>query len=148
AAEQRIDPEQVLAAQPLHLVFPGQVESRDDQTLLIKPKRNAIVCDLRACDSAPRDEHRLLSHLFVVARKAEHHRQHFEQAVHKPGECGMGNRRRRDGGTEGRRDRETEKYLNAGSLCLSFPLSLFLSFSLSLIPLTSSSIAVWRRGAF
>src|SRR5262245_50314963 len=83
AAEQRIDPEQVLAAQPLHLVFPGQVESRDDQALLIKPKGNAIVCDLRACDSAPRDEHRLLSHLFVVARKAEHHRQHFKQAVHK-----------------------------------------------------------------
>src|SRR5262245_64314034 len=58
--------------------------------LLIKPERNTVVCDLLTGDGAPVDERRLLSHLLVVAGKANHHRQHFEQAVHKSGERGMG----------------------------------------------------------
>src|SRR5262249_49259868 len=58
--------------------------------LLIKPERNTVVCELLTGDGAPRDERRLLSHLLVVAGKANHHRQHFEQAVHKVGGMGSG----------------------------------------------------------
>src|SRR5690606_9207597 len=81
-AEERVEPEDELAAHHLHLLLPGRVKHGYDQMPPIETKRAAAARELLARHDPPGSKCRLLARLIRVAGLANEHRKQFEQALH------------------------------------------------------------------
>src|SRR5919199_914246 len=81
-AEQRVDAEQELRADPFELFAPGRVGHGDDERLAVEAEGDGAAAQRLARRAPPRRERRGLQDLLRLARRAQELRQRLKQIVH------------------------------------------------------------------